>query len=554
MSTAPFRGIAIQPGLATGPAWLPAAPAAGPGPAGTPAEEEARWEQARQTVAAHLAALARREAGTGREMAEAQRLMALDPSLDRQVRDGVRQGRSAPEALQAAAAGFAGALRRLPEPYWQQRAADVEAVAGLLQRALAGAAPETVPAGAVVCAGDLGPAWLLERPPGTVAALALAEGGPASHLAILVRALDLPAVFGLGPAFLAAVRPGSQVWVEGGEGLVWVDPDPATRRLLEARRQAAARPARAPGPARTRDGTRITVLANLNRPEEAAAAFTAGAEGIGLLRTEFLWEDTDDPPEEVQFQAYLAVARQAGSRPVTIRTFDYGGDKSSAAEPNPFLGLRGIRLGFRHPARLLIQFRAILRAAAAGPAPLRVMLPMVSTVEEVEAARAIWEEARRQVPAAPPVAFGIMVETPAAALTAAALAVRADFFSIGSNDLVQYTLAVDRGNPAVAGLYQPQHPAVLRLIREVSRAAGAAGIAAGICGEMGGDPAAAALLIGLGLREFSMSPSRLPAFQGELSRFTVTDAEALATTALAAAGPDQVKRLVDDFRRAHSAP
>ena len=387
-----------------------------------------------------------------------------------------------------------------------------------------------LPDGAILFAESLRPADAALLDPSRLAGVATEEGGTDGHTAVMLRALGVPAV--LGAAGVAhAVKPGDVVVVDGGAGTVVLNPTPATlasaRRAVTAfarERQRYARLRRLP--AETEDGQIVELQANLELPIELPLIAQSGAVGIGLLRTEFLFMNRETVPDEAtQAETYRTVVEAMNGDPVTIRVLDWGGEKdiealSSAGlvpdyiDANPALGMRGIRLLLRRPELFETQLAAILRTATAGP--VRVLLPMVTTVGEVREAREIYERVARRLrrrgerlpDRLPP--LGIMIETPGAALSADALALEADFFAIGTNDLTAYTLAVDRGESDVAELYDPMHPAVLRLIQFATEAALRMRKPVSVCGEMGGNPALIPLLIGLGLRSFSMNASAVP--------------------------------------------
>jgi phosphoenolpyruvate-protein phosphotransferase len=390
-----------------------------------------------------------------------------------------------------------------------------------------------------------------------------ALGGPTAHTAILARSMGIPAVVGLGEALLAQVRTGMTVAIDGAAGALILDPDAETMAVFEKQRQAdlAARTAAFAGAqaeARTADGKHVEVVANLATAAEAEVALQAGAEGVGLLRTEFIFQERTEPPsEEEQYEIYRQVAQAMAGRPVVIRTLDIGGDKPAPylqlpVEANPFLGWRAIRISLAMPAFFKVQLRAILRAAAHGQ--VLVMFPMIATVEEVVQAQALLAEAASElaslgIPHAASIPAGIMVEVPSAAMIADQLAPLVDFFSIGTNDLTQYTFAVDRGNARVASVGDPLHPAVLRQVARVIDAAHATGKWVGLCGELAGRPEGIPILLGLGLDEFSMSAASIPAAKALLARLNVSDAQQLAQRVLnlpdAAAVKAEVKRFVE---------
>jgi phosphotransferase system enzyme I (PtsI) len=363
------------------------------------------------------------------------------------------------------------------------------------------------------------------------------EGGPAGHMAILARALGLAAVVGASGA-VARICAGDLLAVDGVIGEVIINPDESTlatfqRRLEEQHALNAKRGERKHLPAVTRDGFCVEVSANIGAPNEVGTALDAGAEGIGLFRTECLFMGRAEPPsEDEQYEAYRTVLAHMAPRRVIVRTVDIGSDKPAAgwdslAEPNPALGLRGIRLALARPALFRSQLRALVRAAGAGN--LALMLPMVSSVNEVRQARALLDMVQEELGVTLPIPLGVMVETPAAALLADELAAETDFLSIGTNDLTQYVLAVDRMNPAVAALYQPLHPAVLRIMKTACDAALRAGKWVGVCGEMAADPQSAPLLIAMGITELSMAPSAIPAVKDAIRQIYRNQSEALLT-------------------------
>jgi phosphotransferase system enzyme I (PtsI) len=388
-----------------------------------------------------------------------------------------------------------------------------------------------------------------------VAALVLEHGGPTSHTAIIAKALGFPCVVGV-PGVVAGIAPGAPVWVDGSTGQVVVDPDPATRE--ESRRRAAAWEdversllEESGLPAETLDGHGVTLLANIEFPLEVDAAVERGAAGIGLYRTEFLFEPGRPVPDE---EAHVAAYRDALERVrpgrLTVRTFDFGADKAvpggAVVERNPALGARSLRWCFAHPEAFLPQLRALLRVAAEGD--VRIMLPMVGAPDDVRRARALLADAaaalaREGVRHRPDPPVGVMIEVPAAAVTADLLAEVADFFSIGTNDLIQYGLAVDRTNEQVAPLFRPSHPSVLRLVEGTVAAAAARGIPVTMCGEMGGEAAYTVLLLGLGLREFSLTPVVLPRVRRLIRGLTLSRARSVAARCRRLATAQEV----DDF-------
>jgi phosphotransferase system enzyme I (PtsI) len=428
-----------------------------------------------------------------------------------------------------------------------------------IRRSLSGGAAdpwEGLGEGSVVLAQDLLPSETLRMDRTKVLAILTLGGSVNSHSSNIARSLEIPAVVGLGEAG-RALGAGATVIVDGSAGFVIAEPSEAElaayrtkRAAWRAEREEARRFAGLP--TRTADGKALELGANIGGPAEVEAALAGGAEAIGLFRTEFMFMDRPSPPgEEEQYVAYRHVLERMGDGPVIIRTLDAGGDKPIAglqakAEENPFLGQRAIRFCLAHEDIFRSQLRALLRASVHGK--LRIMLPMIAVADELRAARAILEEEASglrasgfRLPALPE--LGIMIEIPAAALDAERLAREADFFSIGTNDLVQYLMAADRMNPDVAYLNRPLHPVVLGLIGRVAAAAAKHGRRVAVCGEMAADPLALLILAGLGIHELSMSPALIPQARARLSRLDSRRLSALAARALEAEDAEEVKRL-----------
>lgn len=564
-----LRGLPASPGIAMGPAWwfrrtLPVAMRTRGEDA---AVERMRLQAAQERAAAELAALreAQRDRLSPEELAifEAQELMLQDPELMAAVEAELVAGASAEAAWRKAVEAFAAQLAALPDPYFQARAADVRDVGNRVLRHLAGGpeAPSMPDHPVIVVADDLLPSETVSLDPRRVLAFVTEGGGPTAHAAILARRLGVPAVVAVG-ADLQTVPDGVLLLVDGEGGWIEVEPDPETVRQAQARRalwlqERAQAEAAAHEPAQTRDGVRIEVAANVGSLEDAHEAFRNGADSIGLLRTEFLYlERTAAPTEEEEVAVYRALLEAMGGKPVVVRTLDVGGDKPlpylpMPPEANPFLGVRGVRLSRQHPALLRQQLRALLRAGAGFP--LRIMFPMVSTVEEIRWLREFFEDVRSTLaaeghPLPQDLQVGMMVEVPAAALLAEHFLPWVDFFSIGTNDLTQYTLAVDRTNPAVAGMADGLHPAVLRLIRHVTAAVEGTGKWVGVCGELAGDLVAVPVLIGLGVQELSVNPVRVPEVKAAIRRWSLADARALAEAAIRQADAAAVRSLVAEAR------
>jgi multiphosphoryl transfer protein len=550
--------LGASPGIGIGPkrAAEPPVPAVPDEPAGHPAEERARLDAALQTATdvtrAGRVAAARELGPDEAAIFDAHLLLLDDPGMLADAHAAIAAGAAAPRAWTDAAERAAAALAALPDPYLAARAADVRAVAGGVLRALVGAAgaDETADDGAVLVAVDLTPARAAVLDPRRVAGVVLAGGSPTAHSAILLRARGVPAVVGAGSDVLD-VPDGTVLALDGAAGELVVDPPPdvqvafRARAAVRAEREARAR-RNATAAAVTRDGTSVLVGANVGSPADAAAAAAAGADLAGLVRTEFLFLGrTQAPDVDEQVAAYRGIAEALGGRRITLRTLDVGGDKPLPylplpPEANPFLGLRGVRLAAAHPELLADQLLAVVRVAHGTPVSL--MFPMVSALDELVAARRAVAAAiavdGRGAPAG--LQIGIMVEVPAAALKAAAFVPHVDFLSIGTNDLTQYALAAERGNPAVAALADPLDPGVLRLVDAVCRAAGERALVA-VCGEAAADPVAAELYVGLGVRELSTAPPAVPATKQRVRELDVAEAARRAARALTADGPAAVR-------------
>jgi phosphoenolpyruvate-protein phosphotransferase len=419
--------------------------------------------------------------------------------------------------------------------------------------------------GSILAATELRPADAALIQPSNFAGIITEEGGSDGHTAVMLRALGLPAVLG-ARGVLQAAPPGTPAIVDGEAGEIILNPSDASLKAARSKLSAIARTRRSLSrlqhlAAETRDGVTVELQANLELPFELAMIAQSGAHGIGLLRSEFMFMNRDSlPNEDTQTRIYQNIVEAMDGDPVTIRVLDWGSDKDvealsaylpAASEPNPALGLRGIRLLLRHPALLETQLAAILRAGAAGP--VRIMLPMVSLAAEIHAAREILDRVwrrlkrkrRRMAAQKPP--LGIMVETPAAALAAGQLARCADFFSIGTNDLTMYTLAADRGLPIGTKLYEPLEPAVLSLIHATTCAANAAGIPVSLCGELASRAQATPLLLGLGIRQLSMHGNAIPHVKHTIRSLTLAHCEPLARAALAAEDADGVRGIIQGW-------
>jgi phosphoenolpyruvate-protein phosphotransferase len=526
-----IRGVGAAPGLALGQAtvWFPRG-ATDEVPVLHTADPH-RLRAIAAQVADQLRSLERELADrVGPEAAAilgAQALIAEDPELLSEIDQLLSESVPLGQAIRRASEVVATTLDGLEDDYLRQRAADVRDVAGRLIAALDGQddMPPAPYAETILVAVDLAPSLVVRLDPNRVKAIVIAAGGPTSHTSILARGLGIPVVSGCGDA-LGMVREGDSICADGTAGVAVLHPEPdevsrvhehQSRAELEAR--AAAR--RSAEPAVTTYGRRIGVRANLSSAREATAALAAGAEGVGLMRTEFLFlERRTLPSEEDQFAEYRAVVEAMAPWPVVIRTLDIGGDKSVPAlelprEDNPYLGWRGVRLWLDREDLAVPQLRALLRAARFGR--IDVLLPMVTDVAEVCRARALIERVRVDLgDPAGPCRLGVMIEVPAAALAADQLAAEVDFFSIGTNDLTQYTLAADRGNSRTARLFDPLHPAVLRLIEMAVRGGRSRGIPVAVCGDLASDPRAVPVLIELGVDELSVPVSAIAATKNQI--------------------------------------
>jgi phosphoenolpyruvate-protein phosphotransferase (PTS system enzyme I) len=526
-------GVGASEGVAVGPVFVHAGGEPEPEreriPAGAVEEELGRFRGAVEAVVARLSETAERlrAAGSEEEAAifEAHVEFAEDPELNSGVEERVRDLESPEAAVLAVGEEYAGVFAAMEDEYMAARADDVRDVASQIAAELIGRAAEGLEAlerPSVVVARNLAPSDTARIPRGKALAFVTAEGSKTSHVSIMARSMGIPAVVGVGAAF-DGLLDARTVAVDGGEGYAIADPDPGTIAAFESRAEEMAAESAALDEyrhveARTRDGRRIEVAANLGSASEAEDALAWGAEGVGLFRTEFLFMERPElPSEDEQYEAYGAVARAFGEKPVVIRTLDVGGDKDlpgvdQAAEDNPFLGWRGIRMSLDTPALFKPQLRAILRASSLGN--LKIMFPMVVDVEELRAAKAVLTECKAELKSeraqTGEVEVGVMIETPAAAICARDLTPEVSFFSVGTNDLIQYALAADRGNERLRHLQSADHPAVLELIRMTCEAARESGIWVGVCGEAAADPALIPRLLELGVTELSMSAPSIP--------------------------------------------
>jgi len=484
--------------------------------------------------------------------------VALIDDVTREVR---KTGFNVEFCFQEVAQRYVQIFEKMEDTFLRERAADIRDVTSRVLQQLLGTQPERLGQAAqqhIVVARDLTPTETAGLHDDGILAFVTEDGGRTSHSAIMARSLGIPAVVGV-KGLLEVAHDDSMMLVDGETGLVIINPSKETLESYRAKEQAI----------RTRrdrvmqeialpdvlsDGGSFALLANIGSPTEMADALHYCAHGVGLYRTENLYLRLDAWPSEAeQYEEYAEAVRQAKGRTVTFRTLDLGGDKrlgELAAEANPFMGFRAIRLCLEHPEIFRPQIRALVRAAALGP--IAVMFPMISGVEEMRQAKTFFRQVESELKAekvlpAYPIKLGAMIEIPAAVSIANALAKECDFFSVGTNDLVQYLLAVDRGNPRVAALYDPCHPAVIHSLIQIFGAAAQNRIPAAVCGELAGDPVWAPLLIGLGAYELSMSPSALPEVRFVLRHSSTEDLEALCARVVAGGDPSLTRRLLQEF-------
>ena len=573
-----LEGLGISPGIAIGPAFVDHDTVAVPEYQLEANQIEPELQRFAASVALSVKQLRKLKGkveglpGTAKEEAgyllDAHLHMLANSRLVRGVERRIRSDRiNAERAVMDEIAQVAESFAEMGDAYLAARIDDIRVVGTRVVRNLTKtpyASIQKLPEGTVILAEELSPADTALMDPRRIAGFTTVLGGAESHTAIMARALNLPAVLGVA-GLLDQVETGDIAIVDGGEGAVILNPTPATVARYEAKGEELARESRQLNrlrrlPAVTRDGAEITLQANLELPRELDQANEAGAEGIGLLRTEFLYMNREDlPDEDEQYEAYAALVRGMDGKTVTIRTLDIGGDKLAAPlakmlpafSANPALGLRAIRLSLKERRLLDAQLAAILRAAVHGP--VRILLPMISSVGELKQVRDALAQVVRRLkrrgtrlpPQLPP--LGVMIEIPGAALAADALAAAADFFSIGTNDLIQYTLAIDRGDEAVADLYNPLHPAVLRLIQFSVQAALRAKKPVCLCGEMAGDPRYTALLLGLGITELSMAPANIARVKQRIRALDLVAASRRASAIMDQLDDSRIASLLDDF-------
>ena len=479
---------------------------------------------------------------------EAHMQIAQDPSLSDGIKSLVESSHTNVVAATAQTIEtFANIFLGMEDPYMRERGADIKDIGDRLMRNMLGMNPRGlshISGEVILVAQDLAPSDTASLDKNVVKGIVTAAGGPTSHAAIMARTLEIPAVMGVGD--IESFVDGDKAVVLGTDGIVEMNPSDAdwseyTNQAAAFQEELKRLRESANLEATTTDGHYVELFGNIGKAKDAKNALTMGAQGIGLYRTEFLYMENDElPAEDVQFEEYKKVAQDMKGKPVIIRTMDIGGDKELKcldlpSEMNPFLGYRAIRISLNRPDIFKVQLRALLRASAFGD--IHIMYPMIASVEEVKQANAMLDECKAELTAEgkefnKDIKVGIMIEVPAAAVISPILAKYVDFFSIGTNDLCQYTLAVDRMNEAIGSLYQPLHPGVLRLIKHVIDASHEQGKFTGMCGELASDPVATMILLGLGLDEFSMTASSIPLIKNILRSVSKAECEEVANKAL----------------------
>lgn len=494
------------------------------------------------------------------EILEGHILLLTDPGMDEITKGSIMSGTCAEAAFESTCDMFAGMFQMADDELTRQRATDIGDIKVRMLKILTGT-PDVniseVPAGTILVAEDLTPSMTAGIVKENVAGIITAVGGKTSHSAILARALEIPAVLSVD-GIVDKVSDGMTAVVDGCDGICILDPSQEEIEEYRAKREkylsdkALLEVYRGKDTV-TADGVKVHLYGNIGNPEDAKQVAACDGEGVGLFRTEFLFMGASElPSEEEQFQAYKAAAETMEGREVIIRTLDVGGDKDIPylgleKEDNPFLGFRAVRYCLQNKDSYRVQLRALLRASAFGD--IKIMVPLVTCVDEIRSVKALVKELMVELDAEniaynKDIQVGAMIETPAASLIADLLAKEADFFSIGTNDLTQYTMAVDRGNAKVAYLYSSYNPAVLRSMKNIIEAANAAGIMVGMCGEAAADPLLIPLLISFGLGEFSVSVTSVLATRGTIAKWSKTEADELAAKALSLATETEVAELL----------
>ncbi len=520
--------------------------------------------QATQAMAEDLAArVGEKEA----EIMQGHMMLLSDPMLTGEIENSVRTEKVNSEyAIETVCNMYADMFASMGDELMQQRATDMRDIKARMQKTLMGIQSVDISAlapGSIIAAKDLTPSMTAGINPANVVGIITELGGRTSHSAILARALEIPAVVAVN-GILEQLKDGDEAVLDGSTGEVYLNPEAAVKAEYEKKRDAFLEEKRELAqyigkPSITRDGVRVEIVANIGKPEDVDKVLEYDGEGIGLFRTEFLFMDrTAMPTEEEQFEAYRKVAVAMNGKPVIIRTLDIGGDKEIPymgleKDENPFLGYRAIRFCLdRKEDVYKPQLRALLRASAYGN--IRIMIPLVTCIDELRAAKALVEEIKKEldekgIAYKRDIQVGIMVETAAASLIADIFAKEADFFSIGTNDLTQYTMSVDRGNKKIAYLYSTFNPAVLRSIRRIIRCGREAGIMVGMCGEAASDPLMIPLLLAFGLNEFSMSASAMLKARKLVTEYSVTELQAVADKAMSLETASEIEQYMREFVR-----
>ncbi|EIZ78362.1 PTS system, fructose-specific EIIA/HPr/EI component [Novosphingobium sp. Rr 2-17] len=550
-------GVCASPGIAVGQAFhLRPARIEAPSSSGDPAQEQAFLDATLDALSRRMADDQDQIAPHAAEMLTAHRAMLEDEELRAAAHQAIAEGASAGAGWRDAIGFQIAVLTGSGDPRLAERADDLRDLEQRVLAALAGVEQTRLelPPGTVLIAQDLLPSQLMNLDRSCLSAIALAQGGPTSHVAILAAGMGVPMLVALG-SLVQTIADGEQLVIDARAGRLEAQPSPEriakvlAQREIDAERSRAARENDAP--CCSSDGTRIKVFANLSSPADAELALANGAEGSGLVRSEFLFADRAQAPGVAeQLQAYQTIARTLNDRPIIVRLLDIGGDKPVpflpiGGEENPALGLRGIRVGLAYPALLEAQIEAILQVRPEGQC--RIMVPMVASLSELRQVRQVVDAVATRLELVKRVQVGIMVETPAAAATADLLAQEADFLSIGTNDLTQYTLAMDRGNARVAAMIDGLHPAVLRLIAQTCEGAAHHGRWVGVCGSLASDPAAVPLLLGLGVTELSASPALVAEIKALVMRLSLDDCRYLALQALQCTSARDVRALASAF-------
>jgi multiphosphoryl transfer protein len=551
-----LRGVIASRGLAVGETLKLTRPEIAVAEAGAGvSHENAELDRARALVRSSLQVVASSGPQTTREIIGAHLGMLDDPELVGSARIAIAHGKSAGYAWRQVIRATVEALQALQDVRMAERVDDLLDLESQVLAALQGngspSAGRKLPEKTILTTRELLPSQLVALDASRLAGICMVAGGPTSHVAILAAAMGIPVLVAMGPELLA-LADGTTVVLDAEKGTLRIDPDRGQLTVAESelnrrRERRAAEQAAAQRECRTADGTRIEVFANVGSVAEAEAAVRNGAEGCGLLRTEFLFLERQSPPEEDEQAAqYQRIAAALGGRPLTLRTLDIGGDKPIPYLPlphedNPALGLRGVRTSLWRPDLLRVQLRAVLAIRPEDQA--RILLPMITDPAEIRTVRSMLDEERRAVGRTAPVELGVMIETPAAAVMSDRIAAEADFLSIGTNDLTQYTLAMDRGHPELAARLDALHPAILRLIARVACAASSHRRRVAVCGGLASDPAAAPVLIGLGVHELSMVPSVIPQLKALIGSLTLDTCQELARQALELETAEAVRAL-----------